>query len=61
MIELLLNKGFIKTENPNEYKKDDWTVRWDSFNLEVYEDKGWKYYKGDLLEVNLEEILNEIM
>lgn len=33
---ILLDKGYIEGENPNEYIKDIWTIRLDSEYIEVF-------------------------
>lgn len=56
-------RGFLKSENPNEYVKGNWTVRWDTSLMEVFNDPEKTrgvYYSGPLDLLDLESILDEI-
>ena len=35
---ILLNKGYKKTDNLNEYEKNGWVIRLDGDNIEVFND-----------------------
>ena len=63
MNELLMNKGFLKTENPNEYVKNNWTIRINNDTVEAFNDpdksKGL-YYSGPVKLVDLEQLIKEI-
>ena len=63
MNEILTNRGFIKTENPNEYVRRDWTIRINDDILEAFNDpdknKG-VYYSGPIKKIDLEQLLIEI-
>ena len=53
----------IKTENPNEYVRRDWTIRINGDIIEAFNDpdknKGL-YYSGPVKLVDLEQLLIEI-
>ena len=63
MNEILMNRGFIKTENPNEYVRRDWTIRIIDDTVEAFNDpdrnKGL-YYSGPVKLVDIEQLLIEI-
>ena len=63
MDDILINRGFIKTENPNEYVRRDWTIRISDDILEAFNDpdknKG-VYYSGPIKKIDLEQLLIEI-
>ena len=63
MNEILMNRGFIKTENPNEYVRRDWTIRINGDIIEAFNDpdknKGL-YYSGPVKLVDIEQLLIEI-
>ena len=63
MNEILTNRGFIKTENPNEYVRRDWTIRINDDIIEAFNDpdknKG-VYYSGPIKKIDLEQLLIEI-
>lgn len=61
---VLLNKrGFLETENPNEYVRGHWTIRINNDFIEVFNDpelsKG-RYYSGPINKVDLEQLIDEI-
>lgn len=63
MDDILINRGFIKTENPNEYVRRDWTIRISGDIIEAFNDpdknKGI-YYSGPIKKIDLEQLLIEI-
>ena len=63
MNDILMNRGFIKTENPNEYVRRDWTIRINGDIIEAFNDpdknKGL-YYSGPVKLVDIEQLLIEI-
>ena len=63
MNDILMNRGFIKTENLNEYVRRDWTIRISDDILEAFNDpdknKG-VYYSGPIKLVDIEQLLIEI-
>ena len=63
MNEILMDRGFIKTENPNEYVRRDWTIRIIDDTVEAFNDpdknKGL-YYSGPVKLVDIEQLINEI-
>ena len=63
MDDILMNRGFIKTENPNEYVRRDWTIRISDDILEAFNDpdknKG-VYYSGPIKKIDLEQLIDEI-
>lgn len=64
MEEILMQNGFIKSENPNEYIKGCWTVRTEADEMEIFNDpdncKEGLYYKGKIHEIDLQILLEEI-
>lgn len=63
MKKLIMDRGFIETENPNEYVRGDWTIRFDEKSIEVFNDPDKAtgvYYITSILRRELEEILDEI-
>ena len=64
MIEQILNKNnFWYNSESNEYKKGNWTVRFDEDLIEVFnnpEKSKGVYYCGPINKVDLETILDEI-
>ena len=63
MNDILMNRGFIKTENLNEYVRRDWTIRINGDIIEAFNDpdknKG-VYYSGPIKKIDLEQLLIEI-
>lgn len=60
---ILLNKGYKKTDNPNEYEKNGWIIRLDGDNIEVFNDPELvpgKYYYNSTSKVDIDILLNEI-
>lgn len=61
--EIMKRNGFSESENPNEFKRQDWTIRIFGLDVEIFNnpDKGdGVYYNGDLSLVDLEAIISEI-
>lgn len=60
----LINRGFIKGDNPNEWYRDNWIIRYFDSEVEIFENKfdkrSGKYYKGNIDEIDMELILDEI-
>lgn len=60
----LIARGFSKTENPNEWSKDNWIVRFFEKEVEIFENncenKVGKYYKGNVVDLDFEAIMEEI-
>lgn len=60
----LVNRGYIKGENPNEWFRGNWTIRYLGNEIEIFENvdkvKSAKYYKTKINEIDLETILDEI-
>ena len=60
---ILLNRGYKKVNNLNEYVRGDWTVRFDNENIEVFNDPDkmvGKYFVGPIDKVDIEQLLDEI-
>ena len=63
MERLLKEYEFLPTENTNEYKKDNWILRLEGDNIEIFEEE-WienrpgKYYFGSVIDIDL--ILKEL-
>lgn len=60
---ILLNKGYKKTDNLNEYEKNGWVIRLDGDNIEVFNDPDkvpGKYYYNSISKIDIEILLNEI-
>lgn len=63
MEEMIINEGFIQSENINEYVKGDWTIRLDKDIIEVFDnpEKGSGiYYCGPIKKVDLQAVLDDI-
>ena len=60
----LINRGYTKGENPNEWYRGNWIIRYIKEEIEFYENTEKnglaKYYHGKLNEVDIELILDEI-
>ena len=60
----LIYKGWKKSDNHNEWRKDNWVIRFLQNDVEIYEDnvenKVGKYFKGKIAEIDLGTILDEI-
>ena len=57
---ILLNKGYKKTDNPNEYEKNGWIIRLDGDKIEVFNDPDkvpGKYYYNSINNIAIELIL----
>ena len=55
--------GYTKTDNPREYVKANWTIRFDTEFIEAFNnpdnESGW-YFDAPIEKVDLEELLSEI-
>ena len=63
MESILMNRGYIKSDIPNEWKKNDWTIRLQDDHIEIFNnpDKNeGKYYYGPIKKVDIEQLLIEI-
>lgn len=63
MEEMIMKKGFQKTDFPNEYVKNNWTIRLDKDSIEAFNDPdkaAGKYYIYPIFKVDLEQLLDEI-
>ena len=60
----LINRGFEKGDNPNEWYRGNWIIRYFGDEVEIYEnkfcDRTGKYFKGNIDEIDLDCILDEI-
>ena len=63
MIELILERGFQKTENSNEYIRGNWTIRLDDDQIEIFNDPDKEkgvYYLDSICDINIVDLLNDI-
>ena len=63
MEELIMKEGFLKSENPNEYVKDKWTIRLDVELIEVFNDpilKPGLYFCGKIGRVDMTTLFESI-
>lgn len=55
--------GYLTTDNPREYVKANWTIRFDTEFIEAFDDPdesgGW-YFSSPINKVDLEQLLSEI-
>lgn len=63
MEKMLIENGFIASNEPDTWVKDDWTIRFDDEYLEAFNNadsgKGLYYY-GPLNKVDLQAVLDDI-
>lgn len=63
MINTLERYGFKKEPNENEYKRGDWTIRFDNDQLEIFnnpdKEEGF-YYIDSTDNIHMEDLLNDI-
>lgn len=58
-----MKEGFLKSENPNEYVRGNWTIRLDDVGIEIFNNPDvstGRYYRGPINKIDLETILTEI-
>jgi len=64
MNELLLKHNYKQWSRPNEWHKENWTIRFSSTEVEAFDDPRMntpgKYYKCSLETVDMETLLIEI-
>lgn len=63
MEEMIMQEGFIKSENSNDFIKGNWTIRLDKDMIEIFNNpelESGLYYCGPIGKVNLETIFDEI-
>jgi len=63
MIELILERGFQKTETQNEYVRGNWTIRLCDDQIEIFNDPDKEkgiYYLDSICDVNIVDLLNDI-
>lgn len=60
----LINRGYTKGENPNEWFRGNWTIRYLGDEVEIFENsdivQSAKYYKAKINEIDLELVLDAI-
>ena len=67
MEEMIMQEGFIKSENSNDFIKGNWTIRLDKDMIEIFNNpelESGLYYCDSINEINLSELfidLNEVM
>lgn len=63
METMLMNNGFTYMSESNEYKRDNWTIRFSSNTIEVFNDpeiSDGKYYSGPINKVDLQQLIQDI-
>ena len=63
MEEILQYNGFMQTENPNEWIRGNWTIRFEGDFMEIFNDPDkeiGKYFIGPAHKYKLRTILQEI-
>jgi hypothetical protein len=64
MKEALTNAGFKEKIRDNTWVRDNWTIRFHSGSIEVFDDPMFntpgRYYKGTIKDTNIYDVLEDI-
>lgn len=64
MKQMLEEYGYVQWGHENEWHKENWTVRFSFLEVEAFDDPlintQGNYYKCNLLDANLKDILDDI-
>lgn len=63
MIELILERGFEKSETTNEYIRGNWIIRLDEDQIEIFNDPDKEkgvYYLDSIEDINIVDLLDDI-
>ena len=63
MEEMIMQEGFIKSENSNDFIKGNWTIRLDKDMIEIFNNpelENGLYYCEPIGKVDLQAVLDDI-